>query len=238
MGRLGLTGGDYMLAARVVAGASRSSVRTEWGEVTLLDGGECVALQRHGLDRYRAPHAIPHAANLSALAVAGCDRVLGIGSVGGLRPELDVGTFLAPDDFIALHLGGSPYDDRRGHGVPGFDPRLRERVVAAWDDGGAASLRDGGTYWEAIGPRFETPAEIRMIAAHADVVGMTVASECVAATQAGLPYAAVCVVDNLANGVGEQRLSLERFEAGRAANRERVAASIDALVAALAGNDG
>ena len=40
-------------------------------------------------------------------------------------------------------------------------------------------LRDGGTYWQTIGPRLETAAEIRLIAAHADVVGMTLGAECV-----------------------------------------------------------
>ncbi len=40
-----------------------------------------------------------------------------------------------------------------------------------------------------------------MFAQHADVVGMTMASECVVAGELGLAYASVCVVDNLANGV-------------------------------------
>ena len=69
---------------------------------------------------------------------------------------------------------------------------------------------DGGVYWQTNGPRFETPAEVRMLAAHADVVGMTVASECVAANQLGLEYAAVCVVDNLANGIGVETLTPEQ----------------------------
>ena len=59
-----------------------------------------------------------------------------------------------------------------------------------------------GVYWQARGPRLETPAEIRLVAAHADVVGMTVATECVIAGELGLRYAELCVVDNLANGVG------------------------------------
>ena len=42
-----------------------------------------------------------------------------------------------------------------------------------------------------------------MIAGFADVVGMTVGAECVAANQLGLDYAAVCIVDNLANGLDD-----------------------------------
>ena len=114
----------------------------------------------------------------------GCDRVLGIGSVGSLKPgELEVGALVCPDDFIALGLGDSIFGDERAHSAPGFAPRWREEVIAAWSEGGQAP-RDGGVYWQARGPRFETPAEIRLMAAHADVVGMTIASECVVARRA------------------------------------------------------
>ena len=75
-------------------------------------------------------------------------------------------------------------------------------MLDAWAGGRRGALRDGGVYWQTIGPRFETPAEIRLIAAHADLVGMTIASECIVAGELGLAYAAVCVVDNLANGIG------------------------------------
>ena len=165
----------------------------------------------------------------------GCDRVLALGSVGGLRRELDVGTFLCPDDFIALHAGKSAFDDRRSHVVPGFDADWRERVVAEWSRRAAPPLRDGGVYWESIGPRFETRAEIRLIARHADVIGMTIASECVIASELGLPYAAICIVDNLANGVGERQLTVDEFEAGRERNRRQLAAAVSAVVPALTG---
>ena len=83
---------------------------------------------------------------------------------------------------------------------------------------GRAEVRDGGVYWQARGPRLETPAEIRLIAAHADVIGMTIASECVVAGELGLRYAAVCVVDNLANGVAESELTIDELEQGRERN--------------------
>ena len=97
----------------------------------------------------------------------------------------------------------------------------------------SVELRDGGVYWQTFGPRFETPAEIRFIAQFADVVGMTVASECVLAGELGVAYAAVCVVDNLANGLGHHALTLDEFEAGKAANRTAVLASLDALIPEL-----
>ena len=63
---------------------------------------------------------------------------------------------------------------------------------------------------------------------------MTIASECIAACELGLAYAAICVVENLANGVGERELTMEELLAGRAANREAVAGALERLAPALA----
>jgi 5'-methylthioadenosine phosphorylase len=237
-GRLAVIGGHSILGAEGAAVLERRPVQTEWGEVELLEGEAHVLLQRHGLSRYRAAPAIQHRANLSALASLGCDRVLAIGSAGSLRSDLGVGSFVCPDDFIALQLGVSLSDGHGGERVPGFDQRWRRRLLAAWGRLCEAELRDGGTYWQAIGPRFETPAEIRLIAAHADVIGMTIASECVLAGELGLAYAAVCVVDNLANGVAGEELSVADFEAGKAANRARLLTALAGLVAELGHPEG
>ena len=75
---------------------------------------------------------------------------------------------------------------------------------------------------------------MRFVAPHADVVGMTVGSECIVANELGLDYAAICVVDNVANGLGGARLSNEEFEAGKAANQRRVVAALLALAPELA----
>jgi 5'-methylthioadenosine phosphorylase len=64
---------------------------------------------------------------------------------------------------------------------------------------------------------------------------MTVASECIIASELGLAYAAICVVDNLANGIGSEHLTVEEYEAGRAANRERVTNVLRAVLPSLAG---
>jgi purine nucleoside phosphorylase len=197
-----------------------------------LDVDGATVVDRHG-DPYALPHLIDHEANLRRLLDAGCDRVLGVASVGGLRPELSPGTFLCPDDFIGLD--GPPLTTRSdpdAHRVPGFDRDWRARVVAAFAD--ALPLRDGGVYWQVTGPRLETRAEVRMIAQHADVVGMTVAAECVVAGELGLAYAAICVVDNLANGVAATELTREEVAAGQRAHRAMLDKALAAAVPALA----
>ncbi len=214
------------------------------GSSAVGPGGEEVAgtaerhgaavLQRHGpADAYVLPHRIDHAANLRSLVEAGCDRALAICSVGSLDAGLGVGSFVCPDDFIALQVTVTAFEDPRGHAMPGFDPDWRGEVLAAWGASGAGPLRDGGVYWQANGPRFETPAEIGLIAAHADLVGMTLASECVVAGELGLPYAAVCVVDNLANGIAAEALAPAEVERHREANAVHLRAALDSVLPKL-----
>ena len=200
-----------------------------------LPEGDWERVQRHGeTAAYVLPHRIDHVANMRALVNAGCDRVLALGSVGGLKPELCPGTFVCPDDFVALDA--EPLTGLEGlaaHRVPGFDPDWRARVVSAFGEAGPAAPRDGGVYWQSRGPRLETPAEIRLIARHADVIGMTIASESVIAGELGLGYAAVCVVDNLANGVGDRELTIAELERGRERNRALLVEALSGVLPAL-----
>ena len=212
-----------------------SAIGPGGGEIAATaEANGAMVLQRHGAETYTLPHRIDHAANLRSLAEAGCDRVLAVGSVGSLRAELEVGTLICPDDFIALQMLVTTFDDARGHAMPGFDPGWRAEVLAAWEGSGAEPLRDGGVYWQTNGPRFETPAEIRLLAAHAHLVGMTLASECVVAGEVGLRYAAVCMVDNMANGIGARPLSPEELERDREANAARLRDALEAALPILA----
>jgi purine nucleoside phosphorylase len=198
-----------------------------------LAGGDWVAIDRHG-DPYTLPHLIDHEANLRRLVDEGCDRVLALCSVGGLQPQLGPGTFVCPDDFVALQTAVTTLEGPDAHRVPGYDLEWRRRVVAAWGSSVEAPLVDGGTYWNAVGPRLETPAEIRVIARDADVIGMTMGPECVVAGELGLAYAAVCAVVNYANGVGEEPLTVEEVEKGAAAIRSTLADALEALLPELA----
>jgi 5'-methylthioadenosine phosphorylase len=232
--RLAVIGGHGILGTEFAADATRIDVDTPYGPVALLDTDAYVVMQRHGLERFTSAPYINHRAHMRALADLGCDRILGLGSVGSLHREAAVGTFVAPDDFIALQLGISFSEGAEGHQSPGFDRTWRTAVVELWHEHTDVPLQDGGVYWQTIGPRFETRAEIRLLAAHADVVGMTIASECVLAGELGIAYAAVCVVDNLANGVGDTPLTMAEFSAGAAANRSRLVNALDGVLPALA----
>lgn len=230
-----LIGGTGLLESDRFRHAPRRQVTTPFGPVTLLEAGEWLFLQRHGLEGYTPPHRIDHRANLSALHQAGARRILALGSVGSLRRELGPGRFVLPDDFLAPWANPTLFDDLRGHQAPAFHPTWRQELLTAWERAGLPPLVAGGVYLQTTGPRFETPAEIRLFAPHAHVVGMTVASECILAGELGLPYAALCLVDNLANGLAVEPLSYEGFKAQVRANQATLLSSLDALMRLLEG---
>ena len=73
------------------------------------------------------------------------------------------------------------------------------------------AARLGGTYVQTRGPRFETVAEIAALSRFADLVGMTLASEATLARELGMPFAAVCTVDNYANGLADGVLTWDEM---------------------------
>lgn len=202
--------------------------------VEAIDAGEIVALPRHGFDRSVPAHLVDHRANVRALCELGCSHVLALGSVGSLRADLEVGSFVCPDDFYAPETAPSFYNDPRGHSIPGFDPDWRAVILEAWRKRSATDLLDGGVYAQTVGPRFETPAEVRAFARIADVVGMTLAAETVLAREASLAYAAVCSVDNLANGIAEELLTVEEYRRGRDETAKALESALETVLPALA----
>ena len=208
-----LIGGTGFLEAPTFQNAIHHKVETPHGPVTLLEQNNTLFLQRHGIRTYTPPHKINHRAHIQALQQAGAERILAVSSVGSLHRELPPGAMVVPDDFFAPHLSISFFDDQQGHKTPGFHEEWREHILDAWRRTDLMPAIDGGVYWQSLGPRFETPAEISFYQSHVHLVGMTIASECILAGELGLPYAAICMVDNYANGLENTPLSLESFHA-------------------------
>jgi 5'-methylthioadenosine phosphorylase len=189
-------------------------------------GHEVCFLARHGAQHRIPPHAINYRANIAALATLGVTSVLATAVSGAIRPDFSPGSLVLIDDVLNVTSGRAcTFHDGSGRPVvagqpPGppvvhtdmstpYDPALRAVVLAAAADCGI-ELHDGAVYCTTDGPRFETPAEIRMLATFgADLVGMTGYPEVVLAVEAGLAYASIGVVSNPAAGTGPERLSVE-----------------------------
>ena len=202
--------------------------------VEAVDGGDIVAIARHGFDRSIPAHLVDHRANIRAACELGCNRVLAIGSAGSLDRDLKVGTLICPEDFYAPDIAPTFYRDPQAHSVPGFDEEWRRIVISAWSSLAESELVDGGIYAQTLGQRLETPTEVRVLGEIADMVGMTIAAEAVLAGEAALAYAAVCTIDNLANGVLDKRLTIDEYRRGRDRTAQTLVAGLEYVLPALA----
>jgi 5'-methylthioadenosine phosphorylase len=164
----------------------------------------------------------------------GIGKVVGLNSVGSLRPDLAPGTVLVADDYLSVHPPPTFAEDQRLHVVPTLDPELRRLLVAAARET-EGPVVDGGVYVETRGPRFETRAEIRWLAGAGDVIGMTAASEATLFQERQIAYAMLGVVDNFANGIGADPLTYEAYERQLAANEARARSILAAIVGRHAG---
>jgi 5'-methylthioadenosine phosphorylase len=210
---LGIISGTVLLHEQGLLDKAKETVKVnEFGRAVLMLSDAVALISRHGRDpqHHIFPHLINHRANLKALRDVGVTEVIGINSAGALKKKIKPGTIIIPDDFIMLTPCHSIHEDKAFHITPGLDPMIRRRCLDAACACGISAI-DGGVYWQTVGPRLETKAEIKMISRYADIVGMTVASEAIIAKELALPYAALCSVDNYANGIGEHDITMEEI---------------------------
>ncbi len=96
-----------------------------------------------------------------------------------------------------------------------------------------------GVYLWALGPQFETPAEIRMFAAWgADAVGMSTVPETILARHAGLRVMALSLITNMAAGLGEESLTHAATLDQAQASSDYAAQFLANLISSLPNRDG
>lgn len=193
-------------------GFSEEIIETAYGPARVYRGsGEqdnLCFVPRHGADHTVPPHRVNYRANMMALQILGVQRVLGIFTVGSLHTGISPRSLVLLDQFIDCTSGrDSTYFEGGDSGLAHVEmnrpycDRLRGQLQSAAERLGIA-LIERGTYVATNGPRFETPAEIRMYAQWGgDVVGMTGVPEVTLARELGLHYAAVALSVNWGAGL-------------------------------------
>jgi 5'-methylthioadenosine phosphorylase len=209
---LAIIGGTTLLFSQLPP-LEKRRVHTPFGNAEILCG-DVVMLMRHqnGLP----PHRINYRAILAALAIAGVDRVVAFGSSGSLKKGITPGSVVIPTDYLSVTDIPSIHDHAIDHVRPELSQELASRLSRI-----IPGSRLGGVYIQTRGPRIETIAEVRALAKVADIVGMTVASEATLAGELGMEFAAVCTVDNYANGLDTEVLTYEHILATSRSNRHR-----------------
>ena len=219
--RFGVIGGTGIAELEGLAPAAAHSPDTPFGAPSgvihegLLDGHRVFFLQRHGSPALIPPHLVNYRANLWAMQSLGVNAIVAINAVGGISPAMQPGRLVIPDQLIDYTWGREHTFDDGSDGrlrhidfTEPYDRELRMALLAAAADADIA-CESSAVYGATQGPRLETAAEIRRMAADGcDVVGMTGMPEASLARELGVAYASVCMVVNPAAGLTDLPISL------------------------------
>ncbi len=179
--------------------------------VGVKDGFELAFLARHGLEHTTPPHQINYRANIKALQILGVSRVLATNAVGSISREIPPMSLSLLTDFLDFTSGRAfSFFDGGDTGLAhtnmdeAYCPILRTRLLELAPEH-ELEIIPHSVYVATNGPRFETPAEIRMYdQLGGDVVGMTGVPEVVLARELGMHYASVAYSINWAAGLEEE----------------------------------
>jgi purine nucleoside phosphorylase len=222
---IGIITGSGTYALPGFEGEGPQPVATPWGDALVsrgrFSGTDVLHVSRHGEGHRRLSNHVTHRANIAALAQLGARAVIAVTVCGAVDPGLELGALVCFDDlhFLANRLpDGSlctfhvePGEPQRGHWIFGgpFCEPLR-RVVLGGAAAAGVAVRDGGCYGHVDGPRFNTVAEIRGLAAvGVTAVSQTAGPETVLAGEAELPFALIGYPTDWANGVQPEATPVE-----------------------------
>ena len=175
--------------------------------------GHPLACMQGRLHAYEGHPAQALAVPIRILQRLGVEQIVVTNAAGGLARDKPAGTLMIVDD----HINFSGQNPLIGPNDDSFGPRFFD-MSNAYDSELRAKLREAavrakvdvvsGVYLYALGPNFETPAEIRMFATWgADAVGMSTVPECLAAVHCGMKVVALSLITNLAAGLAPAPLT-------------------------------
>jgi purine nucleoside phosphorylase len=223
--RVGIITGSGTYALPELQAGEPEDVGTEWGTTRItrgtFAGADVVHVSRHGEGHVRLSNHVTHRANVAALKATDCDAVLAVTVCGAVDPAVPLGSLVVFDDlhFVTNRLADGSLctfhdtagDERRAHWIyeDPYAPALRTALLAGAAEAGVEA-RDGGCYGHVDGPRFNTKAEIRGLAAcGVTAVSQTAGPETVLCGEAELPFGLVGYATDYANGVQPQATPVE-----------------------------
>ena len=245
MERIGIIGGSGLDDPNILTNPRNLEEETPYGRPSgliragVIKGVEVALLGRHGREHTIPPSEVNYRANIDALKAAGCRAIVATTAVGSLREEIGRGDFVVPDQFIDFTRRRiNTFHDRFEPGNPvhtpmahPFDDGLRTILIRT-SESLEYAVHPSGTVITIEGPRFSTRAESLMFRSWgADVINMTIATECALANEANIRYAVIAMsTDYDCWKENEDPVSWEEILSVFQANAERV---INLLVTAI-----
>lgn len=211
-----------------IDGFPTTTVAGHGGELVFgsCDGARVLCLSgRIHLYEGHAPSRVVYGVRL--LAALGCRAVILTNAAGSTRADLAPGSLVLLRDHVNL-TGQNPLVGPEEPPFPRFPDMTRvydEGLRALAHDAARASSTElvDGVYAGVLGPSYETPAEVAMIAKlGADVVGMSTVHEAIALCHRGVRVGALSLVTNFAAGLSERPLDHAEVQAMGVAARGKL----------------
>ncbi len=148
--------------------------------------------------------------SLRTLRDWGCEVLVQTNAAGSLQAHMPTGSLMVLTDHINFSqhspLIGETGSERFVSMINAYDAELRKQALCIANSLGV-TLHQGVYAW-CVGPQFETPAEIRMLARlGADAVGMSTVPETIIARHIGMRVLAFSLLTNMAAGMSDEALS-------------------------------
>lgn len=220
---IGIIAGTGFYNLPALQGRASEDLANQYGSARITRGNwngvDIAFMTRHGSDHSVPPQRVNYRANIQALKDLKVDYVVAVNVVGSVDPALKPGDLQLVEDFVDFTSGREHtfFDGVQPGGVKHvdvvdcYDATVRKAMRESASELGI-TLHEGGVYGGFNGPRFETPAEIRLAAlAGVTVVGMTGCPEVSLATEAGLKYGAIAVVANPAAGLSKEPITTDEI---------------------------
>jgi 5'-methylthioadenosine phosphorylase len=191
------------------------------GKVVQFGGREVFVASRHSAGHKVPPHKVAYSAIALGLKQLGVKAVFSSAAVGSLRLDWPIRTFAVCHDFLDDTGRRPTLFHRTVVHRPMLEPfaeSARKALLNAAHSAGV-DVHPQAVYVCANGPRYETPQEIRVYRSWGgDVVGMTAASEAILLAEAGVPYACLSVVTNMASGLEPKHEAEDEIEHEKVVN--------------------
>ena len=198
-------------------------------------GGVPVAVMQGRVHAYEGYSMTEVTFPTRVLGLLGVERLIVTNAAGGINTSYGQGAIVAISDhinFTGTNAALGPNEPRFGQRFfdmsQAYSPALRQ--LAREEASKQGWKLDEGVYLAALGPSYETPAEIRAFRTlGADLVGMSTVHEVIVARHMGIEILGLSVVTNMAAGVLDQPINHEEvMETGR-----RIAGQFTSLLTAL-----
>jgi purine-nucleoside phosphorylase len=212
---------------RDIPGFPTAAVAGHAGRLLLgeLAGVTCVTLQGR-FHLYEGHDAATVALPTRVMLGLGARALIVTNAAGGINPGFEPGDVMLIEDHINL-TGRNPLvgpvvegETRFPDMTAPYDPALRELAVRVAAADGLRLAQ--GVYAAVLGPSYETPAEIRMLAVlGADAVGMSTVPEVIAARARGARVLGISLISNAAAGLSPVPLTHDEVVAAGVEARDR-----------------